>query len=239
MLLHPDVTDPLIQFQGLSRLVDGYLRPDDPTLPAPVRFGLSTLASNVDMDVRALALAALHYTSGNQPEVRAELVDALTDADDDEALRGRWLLALGFLGDRDRDAGDAASAAAAYDKALELRPGDPRILRAIGQMHNQTGSFAEAVSVLRLSLSIEQSHPLTWVNLGIALAGEGDPAGARQAYEQAISLNPHEALAHFNLGNLHRRADRLDEAAEAYAAAVAADPGLGVGHFELEQAVGG
>ena len=86
MLLHPDVTDPLIQFQGLSRLVDGYLRPDDPTLPAPVRSGLSTLASNVDMDVRALALAALHYTSGNQPEVRAELVDALTDADDDEAL---------------------------------------------------------------------------------------------------------------------------------------------------------
>jgi tetratricopeptide (TPR) repeat protein len=236
MLLHPDVTDPLIQFQGLSRLVDGYLRPDDPTLPAPVRSGLSTLASNVDMDVRALALAALHYTSGNQPEVRAELVDALTDADDDEALRGRWLLALGFLGDRDRDAGDAASAAAAYDKALELRPGDPRILRAIGQMHNQTGSFAQAVSVLRLSLSIEQSHPLTWVNLGIALAGEGDPAGARQAYEQAISLNPHEALAHFNLGNLHRSADRLDEAAEAYAAAVAADPGLGVGHFELARA---
>ena len=236
MLLHPDVTDPLIQFQGLSRLVDGYLRPDDPTLPAQVRSGLSTLASNVDMDVRALALAALHYTSGNQPEVRAELVDALTEADDDEALRGRWLLALGFLGDRDRDAGDATSAVAAYDKALELRPADPRILRAIGQMHNQTQSFGEAVSALRLSLSIEQSHTLTWVNLGIALAGQGDPAGARQAYEQAISLNPHEALAHFNLGNLHRRADRLDDAAEAYAAAVAADPGLGVGHFELARA---
>jgi tetratricopeptide (TPR) repeat protein len=233
MLLHPEVNDPLVQFGALSRLVDGYLRPDDATLPAPVREKLSTLATDQDMDIRALALAALHYTSGDVPEVRTELVEALSISENDEALRGRWLLALGFLGDRDRDAGNTADARVAYEKALQLRPGDPRILQAVGQLHSQNGSYAEAVAAFRLSLSMDAAQPLTWVNLGIALAGQGDPVAARQAYEQAISLNPYEALAHFNLGNLHRRADRLEEAAEAYTAAVTADPGLGLGHFEL------
>ena len=66
-----------------------------------------------------------------------------------------------------------------------------------------------------------------------SLAESGEPGGARDAYERALALNPHEALAHYNLGNLHRRAERLEEAAAAYARATEADPGLGLAWFEL------
>ncbi len=233
LLLHPEEHDPLVQFQGLSRLVSGYLRPDDANLPVQVRTQLSAMAANEDLDIRALALAALHFTSGNEPSVRRELVAALEQTQEDEALRGRWILALGFLADRARDAGETPVAKLGYKKALELRPGDPAILRAIGQMHSRDGTYEEAVVAFRLSLAAEPEQPLTWVNLGIALAGLGDPGGARQAYEESLKLNPHEALAFFNLGNLHRQADRLPEAADAYAQAVAADPGLGLAFFEL------
>lgn len=233
LLLHPEETDPLIQFQALSRLLTAYMRPDAPTLPPETERRLVELSTNPDLDVRSLALATLHWSRGNDPTVRGRLVDALQAETPDEPLRSRWMLALGFLGDRARDEGDFAVGSAAYRKALELRPGDPRVLHALGQLHNRAGAFPLAIDVIRQSLAAEPSQPLAWVNLGIALAGNGDPGGAREAYEEAIRLNPHEAVAWFNLGNAHQSAGRNSEAADAYVQAVTADPGLGLGHYEL------
>jgi tetratricopeptide (TPR) repeat protein len=233
LLLHPDETDPLIQFQALSRILVAYVSPDVLQLPANVQEKLVALSNSPDLDVQSLALATLYWTRGNDPAVRSRLVEALQNTPNDERLRSRWILALGFLGDRARDAGDFATGAAAYDKALELRPGDPRLLHAYGQLHNRAGAFGLAVTTIRQSLAVDAGQPLAWVNLGIALAGQGDPAGALAAYEEAIRLNPYEALAHFNLGNSLQRAQRYEDAAVAYARAVQADPGLGIGHFEL------
>jgi len=236
LLLHPEERDPLTQFQALSRLLEGYLRADVAVAP-DVLDRLRALAGSSDLDVRSLALASLHWTEGDDPTVRRGLVDALEatagSGADDEALRGRWLLALGYLGDRARDAGEFDEGRAAYRKALEIRPGDPRVLHSLGQLYNREGAFQQGATALRQSLAADGEQPLAWVNLGVALAGMGQPGEARQAYDEAIRLNPHEALAHFNLGNVHQRAERLDEAADAYARAVAADPGLGAAHFEL------
>lgn len=233
LLLRPDQNDPLIQFQAMARLVTGYLQPDAPDVPAEVATRLEALTASPDLDVRALALAALHWTRGDDPDTRRLLVDALAAAPQrDAALRGRWVLALGFLGDRYREAGEAAPSESAYRKALELRPADPRITANLGLLYSQQGRLDGAATLFRQSLATDPAQPLTWVNLGIALAAAGDPGGARQAYEEALRLNPHEALAHFNLGNLHQRAERLDDAVAAYRRAVAADPGLGRGHFE-------
>lgn len=233
LLLHPDETDPLVQFQALSRLLVAYVRPDVLALPPDVERRLIDLSESEDLDVRSLALATLHWARGDEPEIRARLVEALASAPADEPLRSRWVLALGFLGDRARDSGDFATSAAAYDKALELRPGDPRVLHALGQMHNRAGAYSLAINAIQASLEADPRQPLAWVNLGIALDGNGQVTQARSAFNEALALNPHEALAHFNLGNSFARAERFAEAAEAYAAAVVADPGLGIGHFEL------
>ena len=233
LLLRPEEVDPLIQFQALSRLLSAYLGPDLDRLPFEVEERLLELSRDRDLDVRALALASLHWSRGDQPAVGRRLIQALTAEERDEPLRSRWLLALGFLGDRARDDRDFATGLTAYEKALELRPGDPRVLHALGQLHNSAGSYPLAVESLRASLASDPQQPLAWVNLGVALAGNGDPAGAREAYAEALALNPHEALAHFNLGNWFQRAERYEEAADAYLTAVEADPGLGRAHFEL------
>ncbi|MEM7416154.1 MAG: tetratricopeptide repeat protein [Gemmatimonadota bacterium] len=233
LLLRPESTDPLIQFQALSRIVIAYVQADVLALPPEVESRLLALTASDDLDVRSLALATLHFARGEDPAIRARLVDALTAAPEDEALRSRWRLALGFLGDRARDDGDFATSQAAYTKALELSPGDPSVLHALGQMHNRAGAYPLAIESIRSSLDAAPGQPLAWVNLGIALAGDGRPAEARDAYAEALRLNPHEALAHFNLGNSFALAQRYEDAAAAYAAAVAADPGLGIGHFEL------
>jgi tetratricopeptide (TPR) repeat protein len=233
LLLVPDETDPLVQFQAMARLLTGYLHADMESLPETVEERLLELTAAEDLDVRSLAAAALHWSRGGDPDVRRRLVGMLRDQPADQPLRSRWILALGFLGDRARDAGQFTESAAAYRKALELRPNDPRVLHALGRMHSRAGDHAAAAEAIRASLAVDQEQPLAWVNLGLALSSDGDDAGARDAFEQALRINPHEALAHFNLGNLHQRAGRHAEAAEAYADAVAADPGLGLAHFEL------
>jgi tetratricopeptide (TPR) repeat protein len=236
MLLHPGETDPLVQFQAMSRLLVGYLRPDDPGTPAGVVADLLSLASTDDVDIEALALASLHWTRGDDPEIRQTLVSALDEAESAEALRGRWLLALGFLGDRHRDRNETDRALIAYQKALELRPDDARVLRARGQLHGQTGDLPSAIRDFRRSLDINPNKPLGWVNLGNALSANGDISGAREAYQSALALNPREALAHFNLANTYRQAGDLERAVTSYLAAVDAAPGLGVAHFELGRA---
>lgn len=235
-LLRPDQTDPLVQFQALSRLLTAYLAPDA-ELPPQVLERLEALATNPDLDVRALALASLHWTRGDDPAVRRILVAALDSAavspEADAALRGRWVLALGYLGDRYRTSGDATRSDAGYRKALEIRPGDPKVLEARGILRTGQGDFAGAAQLLRESLTAAPANPLGWVNLGLALSGAGDASGAREAYERALSLNPREAVALFNLGNLYQRSGDLEAASDAYRRAVAADPGMGPAHFEL------
>jgi Flp pilus assembly protein TadD len=236
MLLHPTEGDPLLQFQAMSRLLIGYLRPDDASTPQSVVDDLVALASHPDLDVRALALASLHWVRGDEPEVRRVLVDGLTSAESDEALRGRWVLALGFLGDRNRERGEAQRAEAAYRKALELRPDDARVLQARASLRAQTGDPAGAIRDLRRSVEVDPARPLAWVNLGNALSANGDVAGAREAYGRALALDPREPLAHFNLGNTYRQSGDLERAVASYLSAVASDPGLGVAHFELGRA---
>lgn len=233
LLLHPEETDPLIQFQALSRLLTGYLPPDAPEVPDAVVQRLTALAGNPDLDVRALALASLHWVRGDDPAVRRTLVTALEQAPDDEALRGRWALGLGFLGDAHRDRDEAERAEAAYRKALEVRPADPKILQAQALLRVRTDAAADAVRLLRTSLGIAPVNPLGWVNLGIALGAVGDVRGAEEAYTRALELNPREAVALFNLGNLKQRAGDLATAEGFYRRAVDADPGLGAAHFEL------
>lgn len=231
-LLHPGAGDPLAQFQGLARFTMEHLVPDDASLEDAAMERLMDLADDPDLDVRSLALAALHWAAGDQPVVRGTLAGAL-EGSDVHLVRERWKLALGFLGDHHRDQGEVARAATAYRKALELDPDDRSVHRALGLLYNESGDFSRAATALRTSLDQDPDQPLTWVNLGVALSGMGDPAGAASAYANALRLNPRESLAHFNLGNISLRGGDLEAAVGSYSAAVESDPGLARAHFNL------
>lgn len=232
-LLRPEEFDPLAQFQGLARLLTEHLSADEEALEAEVEERLRALAESPDVDVRSLALAALHWSRGDDGGVRRYLAERLREDAGDEATRRRWALALGFLGDRAREEGDVARSRAAYAKALEILPDDPRILHAVGLLRSGIGDWGGATEALTRSLELEPERPMGWVNLGLARSGAGDAAGAVRAYERALELDPHEPLAHFNLGNVFQRSGDLEGAAQAYARAVESDPSLARGHFEL------
>jgi tetratricopeptide (TPR) repeat protein len=236
LLLRPDQHDPLLQFQALARFLTAFLGPDMPELEEGVEERLFALARSPDLDVRALALAALHWSRGGDPTVRGALVKAMED-ENGWALRQRWAVALGFLADARTAEGAFGEAQAGYRKALEISPDDPRVLSAQGLSLYRAQRFAEAVRLLRRSVELDPRASLARVNLGIAQAAMGDVAGAQQTYVSLLEINPNEPLGWFNLGNLLQRAERLSEAEEAYARAVSIDPSVERAHFYRARAL--
>lgn len=237
LLRSGDPADAMAQFAGLARLLLDYLEPDDPDLPPEVVERLSALAKSPDLEVRALALASLHWSAASDPEVRAALVRAVEETrSPDEPLRRRWAMVLGFLGDRSSADGRAFRAETAFQKALEVLPEDVGILQSLGVHYTRSGSFGRAVEALQRSLAADPTQPLVRVNLGIALEGLGDERGAFARYREAAESHPVEPLAHFNVGNALLRREDWAGAASAYERAIALDPGLGRAYFYLGRA---
>ena len=140
-------------------------------LDAAADMRLHALARSHDVDVRAAALAALHLASGSERGTRRMLASALrAEGDHDLAVRSRWAIALGYMGDRFAATGDPAAALTAYDRALDVRPSSPALLMSRANAQRDAGDLTGAIASYQSSLAIDRSNSLAWVNFGIALA---------------------------------------------------------------------
>lgn len=195
-LLVPDAAHPLAQVAALSLFAERYLRPDMNSLPPSVEMALRNLAGVNERDVKSAALATLHLARGESRSVRRYLARALRSLGESESsVRNRWAAALAAFGDRYARQGNWREAAAAYGKALEIRPGDPAILRNLGFSLLSGGDEVQALASLRQAVDSDPYQPHSWLNLGLVLERMGDRRGAAQAYQRALALKPDEALA--------------------------------------------
>jgi tetratricopeptide (TPR) repeat protein len=236
-LLEGEDDHALARFASLARLFErwvngGSASPDDYTLGR-----LRQLTEHADLDVRALALAILHWSRGDDGATRRLLARALhNEGRRDAGLRDRWALALGWAGDRLAGNGSLDAAIVAYRRALEITPDRPRLLLNLANTERDAGRVGEAVATYRRSLTIEPSQPLVYVNLGIALAAEGDTAAALDAWEQAARMDRFDPLPRFNLGNVSLLRGQVEEAIRLYRMALALDSGLVAAYLNLARA---
>ena len=220
------------RFAGVSRVLEEYVRIDADLEPELQR-RLEALASSADVDVRAAALAALHFARGERRPTQRFLASALRRDTRPTAVRARWSLALGFLGDRLVAEGNLGDAVRAYGRALDVQPSNARVWLSLGNAQRYAGDYERAVESYRRSLALDRAVPLTWVNLSIALLATADTASAITALTRATALNQFEPLAWFNLGNLAVARGDLERAEALYQRAATLDPGLVEAHFQL------
>ena len=234
LVLVPDERHTAVLFDGMAWFLDHHLDADMPELEPDIVSRLEALASHSDLDVRALALASLHFAQGNAPRVRAVLSRVLNDAGTSEPhLRARWSVILGYLADKRRNGGNAPEAIAVYRKALEVEPTNPQLSLNLGLAYAQIGDRASAITQYTRSIELDGRQPLALVNLGIALDDQGRPADAIARYRQALALDPRDPLANFNLANVYLKAADLSNAATYYERALAADPSIAIAHVYL------
>ncbi|HVE77719.1 MAG TPA: tetratricopeptide repeat protein [Gemmatimonadaceae bacterium] len=238
LLLDADARHPAAQFAGLAKYLERHLGPDMPSLADDVRRRLERFAGDSDPDIQAMALASLHWARGSEPGVRRDLARRLWGLGArDAAVRGRWALVLGYLGDTARGRRDFARAVTAYTKALELRPTDARLLLNLGLAYQGLGDHARAAELYRASIERGGRRPITLVNLGIALEGLGDAQQAAEQYRAAIALDAVEPIAYFNLANAYLRAGDPGSAIPLYERAAELDPSLAAAQHYLARAL--
>ena len=85
------------------------------------------------------------------------------------------------LGEYEAEAGDAASADAAYLQALNIHPGDYRALAALGKLRANHGRYAEAIVLYQKAIAVVPM-PLYISELGDLYAISGNQAEAEKQY---------------------------------------------------------
>ncbi len=234
--LHPDAQHPMAQVAELNTLLTERLRPNTPTEPQILE-RLEQLSEDPDLDVRSVALAALHLAFGDDRGVRRSLVRRMEDLGEmDGLVRRRWAVVLGFVADRYRERGDLVAAITVYRKGLEVLPRHGGLLLNLAGAYAAAQDHTNALEYYSRALDAHDDRALVLVNMGVLLERLDRTAEAVTAYRQAVEINPTEPLAHFNLGNHHLRREELAEAISAYQRAVTYDPGLARAHFYLARA---
>ena len=92
--------------------------------------------------------------------------------------------------------GDLAGAEAAYRKAIEIDPQHTSALCNLGfLLRTERDQQAEAEQLFRRCIEINPQDPNNYNNLGETLKAQGDAAGAKKAYERALSIAPRDEFA--------------------------------------------
>ena len=108
------------------------------------------------------------------------------------------------LGAAERHVGREDQAAAAWERALRLHPGNPGAAYNLGSKRLRDGRLEEAVGLLRQVVASERQFAPGWRNLGHALLAAvetqtpddrpGYISAARQAFRKSLVLDPGSAM---------------------------------------------
>ena len=91
---------------------------------------------------------------------------------------------------------DWQGATASLDRARELAPNNPQVLRAMGRHLGYLGRHDEATEYLRQAVIVDPLAPASHFNLGGRLLYAGRLEEAEASYKRALELNPTGGLTH-------------------------------------------
>ncbi len=138
-------------------------------------------------------VASSSQTSSQAANTRAAIVDdakvnALKSVAEKEPNDAKPRIELGNLY---FDAERYDDAITWYEQAVKLSPNDPNLSTDLGVCYYYTNQPDKALARFEASLKMNPKHVKTLLNLGIVRAfGKQDLAGATQAWEQVIAIDP-------------------------------------------------
>jgi len=179
------------------QLAEGNVEPATQTLEAYLR------VHGDDSQARALMAAAL--SAQGRHGKAAQMARQALEQRDDPALR--VALGMSLLGD-----GEVADAIAELEAAYRQDPGQQGAAATLVALYLQRGQAAKG---LALAQSLAQRQPASarmQALLGQARLGNGDAAGARQALERAVAMDPSLQSAQVQLSRLDAAQGHFDAA---------------------------
>lgn len=175
-----------------------------------------------------LAMAYRHLGEDKKAETHLRLQGSGQILPDDPLMKELDELlqspkAFDVRGGRALETGDWQTAAAYFQKGLDLAPGDPglrfRLATAMFQMGKSREAREQFEEVLRVSPDFARAH----YSLGVLMEAEGRQQDALDRFTSAVKYDPSYIPARVALGGALRRSGRLQESLAEYQQALDLD----------------
>ena len=121
--------------------------------------------------------------------------------------------------------GRVAEAIAALQRAVDLQPLFVEAQIQLADAFVRNGQADAAIAQLETLVGLDPTHqPKAWFNLGVLYLQRQQGAAAQQAFEQAVTLDPHFGEALVQLGSMYFSRQAYAEAAQLFQRAIRANP---------------
>ncbi len=137
-----------------------------------------------------------------------------------------------------RTTGEIESAAALFERAIEINPFHRDCLFELALIHLRAQDWRRAEDLLRRILELDPTDAPALLNLGVTLSATGRTQQAIDIYDKLITMEPKAATPRLNRAGLLAANGRPAEAEQDYRILLAANPGhraAAVGLHELLQ----
>jgi tetratricopeptide (TPR) repeat protein len=162
-------------------------------------------------------LGYMYYSTGKFDQAATWLTRAGKASQKD--FNTRYLLGAALVELEKREA-----ALQAWRAALQLRPGDLRLMQVMVAEYEKGRYFAEAAALARRALELNADDPNLYFFAIKALQDAGDYASALDIAGRAVRKFPDSARANFEYGFHLEKVGRVEESMDALKKAMAADP---------------
>ena len=112
--------------------------------------------------------------------------------------------------------GDRPGAIVQWQRVLDVDPGHPRALNAVGNWHLAQGKAGEAYDHLKRAVANDQGQPALLFNLAMAARAAGHRVEAITALQDALVVDPYFVQAIFQLAIIYEDAGDTRSAAQVY-----------------------
>ncbi len=134
-----------------------------------------------------------------------------------------------LLGDYYRTINEPDLAVTTLSQSLslaEMQGSTPPLLSLVNlaAIKREQGDLAASQRIAKAGIAAHPQAPELWVELGLTLDALQQFDAAQEAYRSALKLSPHFTAAHFNLGELHLQAERIEPAMASFKAALVQQP---------------
>jgi arylsulfatase A-like enzyme/Flp pilus assembly protein TadD len=165
--------------------------------------------------------------------MNGKIAEALAAARSLTDEQPRMRIALMQLAHLEREAGNAAAAIAALQRALKLNPSDPEVAALLGAYLTGAGRHADAIALLRPYADGAAADSQVLVTLALALARDKQTNEALALVERARAADPSNAMLFVDKGTIQLLAGNQSDARKAFEAALALNPDVARAHRSL------
>lgn len=102
------------------------------------------------------------------------------------------------------------------EKALKLRPNDPKLNHKMGVMKYLNGHTAEAETFLQKAISLDKSYTPAYNDLSLIKIDQGKSKEALELLQTALKISPNFLEAQFNLAIIYEQLEENQKAVSAW-----------------------